>query len=102
MYEMIWMFPILFIVHDMEEIIGFGVWLKKNGEFLDKKYPKVSKKYKPYSTEGMAAAVMEEMLICLAICAFARFTEGYGLWLGSFVAYALHLVIHTLYCISHL
>lgn len=63
MYEMIWMLPILFIVHDMEEIIGFGVWLKKNGAFLDKKYPKISNKYKPYSTEGMAAAVMEEMLL---------------------------------------
>lgn len=27
MQEIIWMFPILFIVHDMEEIMGFGLWL---------------------------------------------------------------------------
>ena len=68
MQEIIWMFPILFIVHDMEEIMGFGLWLKKNRTLLDRKYPKISNTYNPYSTEGMAAAVMEEMVICLIIC----------------------------------
>lgn len=94
MQEIIWMFPILFIVHDMEEIIGFGLWLKRNIKLLDEKYPKISNKYKPYSTEGMAAAVMEELVICLVICIITRFTECYGLWLGSFIAYTLHLIIH--------
>lgn len=94
MQEIIWMFPILFIVHDMEEIMGFGLWLKKNKAMLDKKYPKISNTYNPYSTEGMTAAVMEEMIICLIICIIARFTEVYGLWLGAFIAYALHLIVH--------
>ncbi|MGN0395715.1 MAG: HXXEE domain-containing protein [Coprococcus sp.] len=94
MHELIWMFPILFIVHDMEEIMGFGLWLAKNRVFLDDKYPKISNKYKPYSTEGMAAAVMEEMVVCLGICIVSRFTECYGLWLGAFVAYTIHLVVH--------
>lgn len=67
MSEFVWTFPILFIFHDMEEIIGFGLWLTKNREFLDNKYPKISNTYKPYSTEGMAAA---------------------------FMAYTVHLVIH--------
>lgn len=94
MHELIWMFPILFIVYDMEEIIGFGLWLLKNRKFLDEKYPKISNKYRPYSTEGMAAAVMEELVLCLGICIIARFTEFYGLWFGAFVAYTVHLVVH--------
>ena len=94
MHEFIWIFPILFIVHDMEEIIGFGLWLAKNRVFLDDKYPNISNQYKPYSTEGMAAAVMEEMILCLGICIVSRFTEFYGLWLGTFVAYTIHLVVH--------
>lgn len=95
MQEIIWMFPILFIVHDMEEIMGFGLWLKKNRALLDTKYPKISNIYNPYSTEGMAAAVIEEMVVCLVICIISRFTGFYGLWLGSFIAYAVHLVVHV-------
>ena len=94
MSEFVWTFPILFIFHDMEEIIGFGLWLTKNREFLDNKYPKISNTYKPYSTEGMAAAVMEELVLCLVICLISRFTGFYGLWIGAFMAYTVHLVIH--------
>lgn len=94
MNEFVWIFPILFIFHDMEEIIGFGLWLTKNRDFLDNKYPKISNTYKPYSTEGMAAAVMEELVLCLVICFISGFTGFYGLWLGGFVAYTVHLVIH--------
>ncbi len=94
MNEFVWIFPILFIFHDMEEIIGFGLWLTKNRDLLDSKYPKISNTYKPYSTEGMAAAVMEELVLCLVICFISRFTGFYGLWLGAFVAYTVHLVIH--------
>lgn len=94
MQEIIWMFPILFIVHDMEEIMGFGLWLKKNRTLLDRKYPKISNTYNPYSTEGMAAAVMEELVICLIICIITRLTGFYGLWLGAFIAYTFHLIVH--------
>lgn len=94
MQEIIWIFPILFIVHDMEEIMGFGLWLKRNRALLDRKYPKISNIYNPYSTEGMAAAVMEEMVLCLVICIISRSTGFYGLWLGAFIAYTFHLVVH--------
>ena len=94
MNELIWMFPILFMVHDMEEIIGFGLWLTKNESFLDERYPKISNTYKPYSTEGMAAAVMEELVLCLGICVHSRWTAFYGLWFGAFMAYTIHLIVH--------
>lgn len=94
MNEFVWIFPLLFIFHDMEEIIGYGLWLTKNRTFLDSKYPKISNTYKPYSTEGMAVAVMEELVLCLVVCLISRFTGFYRLWLGAFVAYTVHLVIH--------
>lgn len=94
MQEIIWIFPILFIVHDMEEIMGLGLWLKMNRTLLDRKYPKISNIYNPYSTEGMTAAVMEEMVLCLIICIISRFTGFYGVWLGAFVAYTFHLIVH--------
>lgn len=94
MEERIWIFPILFIFHDMEEIIGLGLWLQKNKAFLDKKYPQISRTYGSYSTEGMAAAVMEELILCLSICIVSRMTGAYGVWLGALIAYAFHLLIH--------
>ncbi|ENY8425707.1 HXXEE domain-containing protein [Clostridioides difficile] len=81
----------------MEEIIGFGIWLKKNKSMLDKKYPFISKVYENYSTEGMAFAVFEEFILCIIFCILTVITENqyvYLLWLGSFIAYTLHLVIH--------
>ncbi len=66
----------------------------KEQSFFDNKYPKISNTYKPYSTEGMAVAVMEELVLCLVICFISRFTGFYGLWLGGFVAYTVHLIIH--------
>ncbi|MDC9367331.1 HXXEE domain-containing protein, partial [Clostridioides difficile] len=97
MEKYIWLFPLLFIFHDMEEIIGFGIWLKKNKSMLDKKYPFISKVYENYSTEGMAFAVFEEFIFCIIFCILTVITENqyvYLLWLGSFIAYTLHLVIH--------
>lgn len=94
MQELIWALPILFIVHDMEEIMGLKLWLIKNRALLDQKYPKFSNTYRPYSTEGMTAAVMEEMVLCLIICIIARIAAFYGLWLGVFIAYAFHLIVH--------
>ena len=97
MEKYIWLFPLLFIFHDMEEIIGFGIWLKKNKSMLDKKQPFISKVYENYSTEGMAFAVFEEFILCIIFCILTVITENqyvYLLWLGSFIAYTLHLVIH--------
>ena len=39
MEKYVWLFPLIFIFHDMEEIIGFGIWFKRNEEMLAKKYP---------------------------------------------------------------
>lgn len=48
----VWIFPLLFIFHDMEEIIGFIPWYQNNKQMLERKYPKISNTYKNISTEG--------------------------------------------------
>lgn len=35
MKEYIWLFPIIFIFHDMEEIIGAKVWLNKHSALIN-------------------------------------------------------------------
>lgn len=97
MKEYVWLFPVLFLFHDMEEIIGFGIWLKKNKVMLNEKYPKISRTYQDYSTEGMAVAVLEEFLVCILICVLGIITQSlhiWMLWMGGFAAFTLHLILH--------
>ncbi|MBR3281713.1 MAG: HXXEE domain-containing protein, partial [Ruminococcus sp.] len=37
MDKYVWLFPVIFIIHDMEEIIGIGIWLRKNKELIEQK-----------------------------------------------------------------
>ena len=48
MHNMFWLFPIIFMLHEMEEIIGFKIWLDKNIDIV-KRYNKISMIYQNYS-----------------------------------------------------
>ena len=97
MNKYVWLFPLIFIFHDMEEIIGAGIWLKKNKMLLDEKYPSISKIYQDFSTEGFSFAVFEELIICILLCVVAVLSNSeyvWYLWLGGFIACTLHFLIH--------
>lgn len=89
----VWLFPLIFIFHDMEEIIGFIPWLRRNEKELSQ-YGKLLKPYDGVVTEGFALAVFEELILCIAISAIAYFTDFYGIWLGGFIGCTLHFMIH--------
>ena len=93
----LWMFPLLFIFHDMEEIIGLAPWIRLNETLLTQKVPAILKIHKGITTEGFALAVFEEFILVLSITLLAYFTQSRALelvWLGGFVAFALHLLLH--------
>ena len=97
MKEFIWLFPLIFMFHDMEEIIGYGIWLKKNETMLAKKHPRLLQTHQPLSTEGFAFAVYEEYLLCLFFTILWYITNNNilgGLWLGLFLGCILHFFIH--------
>ncbi len=92
-----WLFPIIFIFHDMEEIIGLGVWLNKNRSLLEKRFPKVNRIYQDFSTEGFALAVFEEFIVCLLVSGLAYYVDCEvisWIWLGAFIGCAVHFVVH--------
>ena len=59
MKDIIWLFPLLFIFHDLEEIIGFMPWIERNEKLLAKKAAFILNTHKGLSTEGFALAVAE-------------------------------------------
>lgn len=103
MEKYIWIFPLLFIFHDMEEIIGFGQWGRKNIPIMEKRFPRLALAYKkmiePYSTEGMALAVFEILMLCILICIGSNLSGQYQLWLGAFIAFIFHLFMHLIQAI---
>lgn len=102
MKEYIWLFPIIFIFHDMEEIIGAKVWLNKNSDLINHKYPRLHKMSKDFSTEGFAFAVFEELIVCIILCIATSLINNslvWGIWLGAFIACTVHFVVHIIQAI---
>jgi len=96
----IWLFPILFIIHDFEEIIFMRAWISKNKSYLCDRFPTLSKKLLPHfdhiTTSAFALGVAEEFILISIITVVSYMTNWYSLWIGSFIAFTLHLLIHCL------
>ena len=90
-----WLFPIIFMLHEMEEIIGFGIWLDKNIDIV-RKYNKLSVLYQNFNNEGFSIAVLEEYLLCIIITGVSIFFKIYIVWIGAFIAFSLHLLVHII------
>lgn len=87
----VWLFPLLFIVHDMEEIIMAKYWCKKNL----KQYVRLP--ITPFgntkNTAGMSIGVFEELILWIIATMIGNITGFYGLWYGLLVANIVHLIL---------
>ena len=86
MHNVFWLFPIIFMLHEMEEIIGFKIWLDKNIDIV-KRYNKISMIYQNYSNEGFSVAVLEEYLLCILITGVSIFFKMYIIWVGHLLLF---------------
>lgn len=96
----IWLFPSLFIFHDFEEIIFMKVWLNKNKPYLYSRFPRLAKMLMPHfdklTTPAFALGIAEHFIILLAVTVISYLTNWYSLWMGLFIAFTLHLIVHCL------
>jgi hypothetical protein len=99
---LIWLFPIIFGIHDFEEIIVVEKWLSKNKEDLIKFLPKraislFEKNFARKTNQFSLAVYVEFILISLStIFVFLNgFTGGYKwLYLGLYSVFFLHSFTH--------
>ena len=86
-----WLFPLLFIVHDMEEIITAKNWCKKE---LHQIIPlPITPFGNTKSTAGFAVAVFEELILWILATLLGNITGFYGLWYGFLAANIIHLIL---------
>lgn len=95
---LIWLFSLLFMFHDFEEIIFMKAWISKNKGFLKNRFPRLSKKLIPHfemiTTSSFALGVAEEFILISMITVVADWLNWYDLWMGSFIAFTFHLFVH--------
>ena len=101
MKDYILLLPIIFIFHDMEEIIGFGLFFRNNPQVFTK-HPKLTAAYRDFTNEGFAAAVYEEFIPFFGISLLAYYFPSdilYAVWYGMFLALTVHFIVHMLVCL---
>lgn len=99
MGSMVWLFPILFMIHDFEEIIFIKPFLQRHDGYLQTKRAfnvKPLLNLKSMSTETFALGVAEEFILVSLVTILSAETQRYEVWLGMFMGFTLHLVIHLI------
>lgn len=95
---MIWLFPILFVFHDFEEIIFMKAWIGKKGHSLADRFPKIAQRMLPHfkklTTASFALGVAEEFILVSVVTIISYLMKSYGFWTGLFIAFTLHLIMH--------
>ena len=92
----VWMLPILFILHDFEEMIFMPLWKTRHHQKLET----FKKPFFGSVTQGSAFAVgvLEEFIILVFISGFCQITHNTLLSLSFVIAYTSHFIIHYIMC----
>ncbi len=95
------LFPVIFMIHDFEEIIMFEPWLTKNREILKKRFPLIERFFAKQgffelSTSAFAVAVCYEFLLLSLITFTSLYFQSFNWWFAIFMAYFLHLFLHLI------
>lgn len=97
---LIWLFPIIFMIHEFEEIIFMRWWLGKYKEPILSKYPNLGKRvlgqFELISTEAFSLIVAEEFIIVSIVVVISAFTNNFELYIGLILAYSIHLLAHLI------
>jgi hypothetical protein len=101
----IWMQPIIFMIHDFEEIIMAEVWSKRYEKEIPVAFPKKqpfgNNYIRYFKTPTLSIGVAVEFLLFTIICLLSFALKNYFIWFIAFSGVTLHLVlVHMVMCIK--
>jgi hypothetical protein len=99
---LIWLFPIAFMIHDFEELIGFEPWLKRNAPEVRAKLQKVLPAALLPRVDAVLAKSTAQFAVAIALIflltAVASFVavefHSYAFFLAASAASVLHGLMH--------
>ncbi len=94
------LFPVVFMFHDFEEIIFLKSWYNKNKQWLSLKYHFIPNRLfvhlENISTTNFALMVAEEFILVSVITYLSILVNNFYFWLGLFMAFSVHIVVHII------
>jgi hypothetical protein len=94
---LMWLLPIVFMVHEFEEIIMMRPWYLRNEAFLKARFPRISRSIArtgTLSTSAFSLATAEEFIV-LSVVTLACVEYGlYSVWAGFLIGFFIHLIYH--------
>ena len=95
-----WLLPIVFMIHDFEEIIMIKPWTARNSSEIQRRFPSLASRMLPHlerlSTSSLALAVAEEFVLLSAVTYIAVEYDLYSVWAGVLLAFFIHLIVHII------
>ena len=93
-------FPLAFILHDGEEAAVQHRWMKRHGEVLTRRFPKmrwVVGHLRGLDTRAFAIAALEELLVIVLATCYVLIQGSYcmEIWSALFIAFSVHLLVHV-------
>lgn len=100
----VWMLPIIFMLHDFEEIIMAEVWGKRYKKEINVTWPQRQpfglNYMHNYQTPTFSIGVEVLFLTFSIISLLSVIFQNYFIWYGAFLGFTLHLIFsHMLFCI---
>ncbi len=88
---LVWLLPIVFMLHDFEEIIFMENWFSHNREKLLKRVPKLAPKILNHtdqlSTARIALGVACMFLLVVSVTLISVVSGVYYVWLAGFIVF---------------
>ena len=98
--NIMWLFPVVFMIHEFEEIIMVPIWFRKHEPALLARFQANGERllnlYKNLSPSAFSLAVAEEFLLLSLVTWACVVFQFYDLFAGVVIAYGVHLLIHII------
>jgi len=97
--------PIIFMIHEFEEMIFLKYWLKKDKDYMLNNFPKIGPKiysqYNKFTSAGFTLAITEEFVIISLLTYMAIIMQNFYIWFTVFMGFSIHIIIHLIQCIFY-
>ncbi|AIQ13748.1 HXXEE domain-containing protein [Paenibacillus durus] len=93
-YMIVWLLPVIFMLHDFEEVIMIRAWLQRNKSYIRARKGKPVPFNIQASTASFTVAVAIEFVILSVITILSYLLDNYVVWYGAFAGFTVHLVFH--------
>lgn len=95
---LIWLFPVVFMIHDFEEIMFWERWLKKNGDEVKRRVPAFLRKQVSVIVKKSTAQFLLPVCLIFCLTVLASFLavehQSYGFLLLAGGLFFLHGFMH--------